>query len=84
MRSKNDPTFVRHVEWSGYGQGEPPPIMDEDHALELAEAEIRRLKATVKALTALCDADRPTVVQHSGNKCLEWLETLNLCKAGKL
>lgn len=84
MRNSNQPTFIRHVEWSGYGQGEPPPIMDEDHALELAEAEIRRLNATVKALTALCDAARETVVQHSGNKCLEWLETLDLCKAGKL
>lgn len=83
MRSKNDPTFVRHIDAAGYGAGEHRP-MDEDHALELAEAEIRRLKATVKALTALCDAARPTVVQNSGNKCLEWLETLDLCKAGKL
>ena len=83
MRNKNDPTFVRHIDAIGCGAKEQRP-MDEDHALELAEAEIRRLNATVKALTALCDAARQTVVQYSGNKCLEWLETLDLCKAGKL
>jgi len=83
MRNPNQPTFARHIDAAGYGSGQPRP-MDEDDALEQAEAEIRKLNATVKCLMALCEAARPTVVQRMGNKCLEWLETLDLCKEGKI
>jgi hypothetical protein len=43
MRSANQPTFVRHIDGAAYGDGQQR-IMDEDDALEQAEAEIRRLK----------------------------------------
>ena len=76
--------FIKHIDGKGYGEGGPRPIMDEDDALEQAEAEIRRLNTIVRSLTALCDAARPTVVKHSGNKCLEWLEILDQCKSGKI
>jgi len=48
MRTPSQPTFVRHVDAAGYGSNQPRP-MDEDDALEQAEAEIRRLKAALEA-----------------------------------
>lgn len=75
MRSPNQPTFVRHIDAAGYGAGQPRP-MDEDDALEQAEAEIRRLKQQVKHLFVLVDEARESVVQHHP-KALLWLETLD-------
>jgi NTP pyrophosphatase (non-canonical NTP hydrolase) len=57
MRSKNDPTFVRHIDAAGYGAGAPRP-MDEDDALEQAEAEIRRLKGVIATMQTESEFDR--------------------------
>ncbi len=55
MRSANQPTFVRHIDGAAYGDGQQH-IMDEDHALEQAEAEIRRLKDRLSVARSLVDA----------------------------
>lgn len=55
MRSANQPTFVRHIDGAAYGDGQQH-IMDEDHALEQAEAEIRRLKDRLSVAKSLVDA----------------------------
>ena len=51
-RSANQPTFVRHIDGAAYGDGKQR-IMDEDDALEQAEAEIRRLKQQLSAAREL-------------------------------
>jgi len=48
--------FIKHIDEKGYGEGGPLPIMDEDHALEQAEAEIRRLKDRLSVARSLVDA----------------------------
>ena len=61
----------------------PLKPMDEDDALEHAEAEIRRLKTQVEWLNKLVDRARETMVQHNPT-CLLWLETVDAVRTGKI
>lgn len=81
MSGRNDPKFQQYFDSAGYNR--PTRHMDEDDALEQAEAEIRRLKSAVKALSSLVEAAKKTMVQHDPN-CLVWMKTYDLIREGKL
>jgi hypothetical protein len=81
MRSKHDQTFVKHIDGAGYGAGEPKPIMDEDDALEQAEADIRRLKALLLVAVSLATEAKPAMTMLSGGDIPNWVTNFEKLQA---